>query len=65
MDVHTIRRMREKFITDAMIIETFENGEVIYQAFNDRYRYEYDIEDRLIIVITDEKHPEIVTVFYE
>lgn len=65
MDVHTIRHMREKFITDAMIIETLENGEVIYQAFNDRYRYEYDIEDRPIIVITDEKHPEIVTVFYE
>lgn len=64
VDIYAIRRAREHFILDEVIIEILERGEMIYQDVNDRWRFELDTDEGTIVVVTNAEQDYIVTVFY-
>ena len=63
---HTALRMLERYVTDAMIVDTIEQGDWSQQE-NGRDRYEREVildgQMALLIVIVDEQEQRIITLF--
>jgi hypothetical protein len=63
---HAAERMLQRGITDEMVIDTMENGDVITQPNGrDRYEKEIDLPDgsyMIVQVIVEENEKEIITI---